>query len=139
MMPRFRLILLATLVLSAPSVSLAQNFWENMSGPPPIGIEALASGENGLILAGTYDGILRSTDSGQSWEWAKSGQSDTIEIGPFAFGDHGNIFAAVGLIPWGKGLILWSGDKGATWQTTNSELDSSFISISSWNGILYAS
>ena len=44
----------------------------------PMAVQALAFQNDGTLLAGTTQGIYRSHDSGQSWQWIQQGPSTTL-------------------------------------------------------------
>jgi photosystem II stability/assembly factor-like uncharacterized protein len=92
-----------------------------------------------IVLAGTIDGVYKSTNNGTTW--SKAGL-DSISIGSFTVNTDGEIFAA------GDGGIYYSADTTRTWTLANSGLadflgeklvvnSNGYVFISTYNGQIY--
>jgi len=60
-------IILLSMAILLPSLSNAQDFWQQTNGPSIGYIGSLAINSSGHIFAGTGAGVFRSTDDGDHW------------------------------------------------------------------------
>jgi hypothetical protein len=95
----------------------AQDFWEVLPFPDSLTITCLAINQQGDIFVGTntmtaYDGVFRSQDEGQTWEFVL----DMGLYGPasIAITDDGIIFVLGGGLGW---HLTKSFDNGQTWES----------------------
>ena len=104
------LIPLIATVLSSHFTSSQPVSWVQTPGPTGGNITALAVTGAGTVLAGTEEGVHRSTDGGASWKWA-SATMTYRSISALAFDTSRTIIAGTG-----QGRIYKSTDDGVTWQ-----------------------
>ena len=128
-------IILTEFALSQPTS------WVQTQGPAGGEIKGLFVTSTGTILAGTEEGVHRSTNAGSSWSWA-SGTMTNRSISAFARDSAGTIFVGTG-----QGVIYKSSDDGLTWQVHPGLNPGSIYAIwcqgpgnlwiSSWGGGVY--
>jgi photosystem II stability/assembly factor-like uncharacterized protein len=96
----------------------AAQSWHSANGPEGGHVFTLAQCK-GVLFAGTYGGgIVKSADTGKTWEWANNGLTSMIVHDIVAKGD--TLFAGT----WGRGIYR-STDLGRTW--VNIYLDTIFM------------
>lgn len=113
--------LIHALILTAGFTATAfaqSDFWEPVKGPLVGPVAAIVTDRNEVIFAGTFVGIGRSTDAGDSWSVDLSG----IPVGALAINNAGHIFAGT----FGNGVFR-STDHGDTWNAINNGLTQNFI------------
>lgn len=71
------------------NVFTQQNFWIPLNGPYDGDVYSIIADSSGLVLAGTGNGIFRSTDFGNSWDLVSSLR---MEWGGFTFGNNDTIY-----------------------------------------------
>lgn len=113
------LILPVLLVVTVVSAA-AQSWVTNETPPSPITTFAVTS-DDIVIAGGGLNGIYRSVDKGNTWEWQISGKiiPFDFDITALAVGANDHIYASVK----GRGVYV-SRDKGLTWDTVNGMLPS---------------
>ena len=117
------------LMACAPLSAIAQ--WVPLNGPNGASVLCFANSPS-TVLAGTYQGVYRSTDSGLHWDPTSSGLSSAHPLVTAAT-YYDNTFH-VGLV---DGTIYSSTDEGLTWTFTySSGLGSSIDEILGHNGTL---
>ena len=108
------LIFGAGLLTGGNSASAQDITWQPTNGPGAGVVECLAENSQGDVFAGTAsDGVLRSTNSGQSWFQASNGLPNT-EYFALTASATGYTFAG----SWERGLYR-SSDNGGSWSLTN--------------------
>ncbi|UCF62659.1 MAG: hypothetical protein JSW33_08680 [bacterium] len=86
----------------APPSTPAEISWSQTSKPPTHSIEDLVKDQDGRIFAATDgDGILFSSDNGQSWDFINTGLPDTI-VYSLCVDSQGNVYAGTA----DRGLFL---------------------------------
>jgi ligand-binding sensor domain-containing protein len=130
------IMLLSTLLFShlAPSQTVS---WIQTRGPSGGNITALAVTPAGTVLAGTDEGVHRSTDGGLSWKWA-SATMTYRRISALEQDSSGAMIAGTS-----EGKIYKSSDDGLSWQeipgqgsasiTALCSGDSAALWVSRWN------
>jgi photosystem II stability/assembly factor-like uncharacterized protein len=98
-----------------PAISLAQtDLWQQTVFPQQYGdwIDAIHISPNGTIFAGTRsDGLMRSTNDGQTWEQVAQSGGDGYEVKLIETTSQGHVFAYV------NSHLIRSIDNGTSWTT----------------------
>ncbi|MCI0698338.1 T9SS type A sorting domain-containing protein [candidate division KSB1 bacterium] len=113
--------LIHALILTAgfTATTFAQtDFWEPVRGPLVGPVAAIIIDRNDVIFAGTFVGVGRSTDNGDSWRVDLFG----IPVDALVINNAGHIFAGT----LGNGVFR-STDHGDTWHVINNGLTQDFI------------
>ena len=98
-----------------PSFALSQpGSWLQTQGPPGGNVMSLVVTSSGSLLAGTEEGIHRSTDGGASWKWV-SATMTYRSTSALARDSSGAVFAGTG-----SGTIYKSTDDGVSWESFSS-------------------
>lgn len=83
-------IILLLIAILLPSLSNAQDFWQQTNGPYGGLVGSFAINSSGHIFAGTYTGgVFRSTDNGDNWMPINTGLTN-IYIWSLAINYHYN-------------------------------------------------
>jgi len=71
-MQNFRryLIIVCFFLATFIQINLAQNFWQPTNGPYGGGVSGVGQDSNGTIYCGTMNGVFRSSDHGDHWEFS---------------------------------------------------------------------
>jgi len=106
----YKVIFVLVLILELDSVLIAQDFWFQTNGPIRFeAISSLAVSQNGDIFAGNYNGILRSTNNGDSW--IHTGFTESVSQISF-INSNNNILAGT------DNGVFKSSDNGESWIQT---------------------
>ena len=97
--------------------------WVQTQGPSGGNITALAVTPAGTVLAGTEEGIHRSTDGGATWKWA-SATMTYRSVSALARDSSGAVFVGTG-----QGKIYRSTDDGVSWQDIPGTSSTSIIAL----------
>ena len=111
------------------NVFTQQNFWIPLNGPYDGDVYSIIADSSGLVLAGTGNGIFRSTDFGNSWDLVSS---LSMEWGGFTFGDNDTIY---GVSIGGNGFLR-STNKGMEWETIGNL--GGYCTVNDDGGIIYS-
>jgi len=113
--------LFSLLVILSPFFSYAQDFWQHTNGPCGGMICSLAVDSSGHLFAGTYGGIFRSIDNGDSWTKVNTGLTNTYIL-YLAVNSSGDLFAGTS-----GGGVFRSTDNGNSWTQVNTGLTNSNV------------
>ncbi len=112
-------IVLLFLVILLPSLSYAQDFWEQTNGPYGGAVNSLAINSTGHIFAGTSDsGVYRSTDNGDNW--TPTGLTNGV-VWSLAINSSGHIFAGT------DSGVYRSTNNGDNWAQINTGLTCTLV------------
>ncbi len=130
------------IVLFSIQTLSAQNFWQQTNGPygVPTVYDFLLYNDNTIFL-GTSEGIIRSTDNGESWIRIEEPYLNS-QIKCIAQDKLGVLYAgSLGIYPSGLKLLLKSTDEGNTWNILDDDHDAEirYIFISYRDTILLGS
>ena len=96
--------------------------WVQTKGPEGGGAQCFTSIDT-ILFVGTYCGVFRSTDNGDSWTPTGQRSQNFVSLAVRSSGDTVmNLFAGT----YGAGVYL-STDNGDSWQQVNSELGNRFV------------
>ena len=96
--------------------SNAEDYWEKTSGPEGATIYSIVAGDNGILYAGAYNRIYKSTNNGE--EWAEVFYDYlTNNFTSLMISSDGNVHAGC------RGFIYKSTDNGNEWKMTTRNLD----------------
>lgn len=109
----YRLVLCLALLGATKKVFSQTDFWQPLNGPGAV-MFALAINSSGHLFVGTFYGVYRSPDDGQSWEQVGVINKKVIA---FAINTSGHIFAGTELDG-----IFRSRDNGQSWIAINAGL-----------------
>jgi len=134
------ILLVVTLIFNIVFRLNAQDFWELLPFPDSLTITCLAINQQGDIFVGTntmtaYDGVFRSQDAGQTWEFVL----DMGVYGPasIAINECGEIFVLGGVPGW---YLTKSSDNGQTWESLSiPDYGSHVIIVAQGNDTLFVS
>ncbi len=100
---------ISVMVIIYPFTSIAQDFWQQTSGPDGGMVTGFSINSNRQLFAGTWgQGVFRSMDDGVSWTHIISGLTNK-HIRTFAINTNGHIFAGT------QGGVFRSMDNGDSW------------------------
>lgn len=108
---KIKFIFSTVMLLIFFSIGLAQNYWEPIFSSQEY-IYCLVINSTGTLLAGTENGIQRSSDNGESWECCGL---EEFSISCLEVNSNGDIFAGAA----GYDNIYRSIDDGLTWTPQN--------------------
>ncbi len=110
----------------------AQNFWQQTNGPVGI-VNTIAINTSGHIFAGTYGGVYRSTNNGDSWTPVNTGLTGSV-VFALALNTSEHIFAGT------YGGVYRSTNNGDSWTPINTGLVSIgvFALASNTSGHIFA-
>ena len=89
--------------------------WEGVGDFKDIAVNSIEVNNEGIMFAGTYAGVYRSTDKGLTWNPINQGLTDT-NVNVIAINSSNEIFAGT------YGGIFFSGNNGTSWQKQNNGL-----------------
>lgn len=116
-----RFLLLIIIVLVAPAITYAQDFWTQTPGPTGGMLNDLVSAPDGtLYTTAGYVGVYRSTDAGASWSLLTTGLPFYRDLRDIARAPNGTL-----LVVTADSGIYRSTDRGATWSASNTGLEKS--------------
>jgi ligand-binding sensor domain-containing protein len=109
MLNPFVTVLCAGMLVQQSAISQPGS-WVQTAGPAGGNVTALVVTQSGSVLAGTEEGVLRSTDGGASWIWSSTNMTYR-SVSNFARDSSGGVLAATG-----AGSIYRSTNDGVSWQ-----------------------
>lgn len=125
------IVLVALLVGGVALESLAQApLWRKVGGPGGAYVSTFSQTVNGDVLAGTFKGVFRSTDGGQSWG-ALDGALENAEVWTLVAHPNGDLFAGTT-----HGLYR-SSDEGASWHAVVPDTHVGALVVNA-DGVLFA-
>jgi photosystem II stability/assembly factor-like uncharacterized protein len=89
--------------------SINKSNWVKVFNPPSFGPRNLVINSSGHIFAGTWNGVFRSTDSGDNWMSINNGLLN-LDIQSLIIAQNGDI-----IVGDGSGYVSLSTDNGNTW------------------------
>ncbi|HXG01687.1 MAG TPA: T9SS type A sorting domain-containing protein [Bacteroidota bacterium] len=108
----------------------AQNFWQQVGSPGPYSINTLYVDSSDVLLAGTSNGVYRSTNDGSTWQSIGLSNAHVLMLKRF----QGNLFACT----FASGLYR-STNNGTSWSLVSGGLPpGSVYSIAVLGQVMYA-
>ncbi len=129
---------LVALVL-VPQIAFGQpGSWAQTAGPTGGNVTAILVTSSGSILAGTEEGVLRSSNGGASWSWSSTNMNYR-SVSNIGRDSSGRVYVATG-----QGAIYSSTNDGVSWQGPSTPgvgsiyglccKDTATLWISTWGG-----
>ena len=123
------LVSAVSLVMQSAGAQISwQRVWGPVLEPVPVLVEAIAFDRNGYAFAATSgmylsgQGILRSTDNGNSWSPSNTGLPENTTVQALLSAPNGDLFAGAWTQGPLTGCLYRSPDDGNTWARSDSGL-----------------
>ena len=123
--------LLLSLLCGASSIALAQDYWQQTSGPEGGRVYAITRSSNGNVFAGATGGVFKSTNNGTSWSFLGLPTTRVTSL----------ISTSASSLTAATYDYLWrSTDEGSTWSQITNGLGGNAVEavLRAANGTFYA-
>ncbi len=113
----FVLLNLFVLIISSSINGISQTpTWQEVGNFDSIAVNSIVTNSQGMLYAGTYDGVYRSDEMGKSWNAVNNGLAGK-NVNVIALNSNDELFAGT------FGGIFYSDDNGASWEKRNNGLN----------------